>query len=72
MAINIIEPRYHDHKVLVAVYKVAKGRKNIINILKGAYKGKYRMSGIAICSYPVESNGVIPCYAVPIDKMERI
>lgn len=70
--IDVIEPRYHDRKVLVAKYKVYKGRMNRINILKGAYKGKYRMSGIAITSYPIESNSVIPCYAVPLEKLERI
>lgn len=70
--INIIEPRYHDRRVLVAKYKVNKSKMNRIKILKGAYKGLYRMSGIAIMSYPIESNGVIPCFVLPIDKLERI
>ena len=70
--IDIIEPRYHDRKVLIAKYKVYKGRQNVIRILRGAYKGRYRMSGIAITSYPIESNGVIPVYAVPLDKLDKV
>jgi len=68
--LDIIEPRYHDNKVLLAVYKIM--GKNKVKILRGAYKGTYEISGIAATSYPVESNGVIPCYAVPIDKLRRI
>ena len=73
--IQVWEPRYHDRKVLVAAHKVRKGM-NIIKIKHpnkiGAYDGRYRMSAIAIKSYPLESNGVINCYALPIDKLERI
>lgn len=69
--IDIIQPRWHDRKVLIAQRKVGPKR-NIIKITEGAAKGRYEMSGIAIKSYPLESNGVIPCYAVPLEKLEKI
>lgn len=68
--ITVWEPRYHDRTILIACYKVANN--NTIKITKGAYKGKYKLSGIAARSYPKESNGTIMCYAVPIDKLQRI
>ena len=68
--LEIWEPRWHDRKVLIAVYKVA--NENVIKITKGAAKGKYKMSGIAVRSYPKETNGRIPCYAVPLDKLTKI
>ena len=68
--LEIKEPRYYDRKVLLAKYKVLE--RNTIKIMRGAYAGEYRMSGIAIRSYPVVSNGVIDCYAVPLDKLERL
>lgn len=69
--IEIWEPLYHRNAVLVAKYKVKKGR-NVIKILKGAYKGKYEMSEIAIRSYPVHSNGKIDCFMIPLSKLRRI
>lgn len=70
--IEIWEPRWRDRKVLIAKYKVYKGRMNRIKITGGAAKGIYKMSGIAITSYPIESNGVLPCYAVPLDKLTKV
>lgn len=69
--IEIWEPRWRDRRVLIAKRKV-NPKRNIIKITMGAAKGRYEMSGIAIKSYPLETNGVIPCYAVPLDKMEKI
>lgn len=69
--IEVWSPRWHDRRVLVAKYKVRKG-KNIIKITEGVAKGRYSMSEIAIRSYPLESNGVISVYSLPLDKMERI
>lgn len=71
------EPRWHDRRVLLAKYKVKRGR-NIIKITgvpkqaKSAAEGIYEMSEIAIRSYPREDNGSITCYAVPLDKLRRI
>lgn len=75
--IEVWEPLYRTIRthgtptVLVSRDKVRKG-KNIIKITKGAYKGQYRMSEIAIRSYPQASNGTIMCYALPLEKMEKI
>lgn len=69
--IEVWEPRWHDRKVLLAKHKVRNGM-NRINITRGAAKGKYKMSVIAIKSYPLESNGTIACYSVPLEKLTRI
>lgn len=69
--ISVWQPRWHDRKVLVAQYKVKKGM-NIIKITEGAAQGKYQMSEVAIRSYPLETNGAILCYALPLEKLERI
>ena len=64
--IEIWEPRWHDRVVLIAKYKVVSGR-NVIKFTKGSMKGKeYEMDGIAIREYPLETNGKIKCYAVPL------
>lgn len=66
--IEIWEPRYHDRTVLVATHKI--NERNKIRILKGAYKGDYFISGIAAKSYPIQSNGRINCYAIPLSQLE--
>lgn len=70
------EPRWHDHRVLLAKHKVKKGINTILITgaprRTSAAEGRYELSEIAIRSYPIESNGTIPCYAVPLDKLRRI
>ena len=64
--ISIWSPRYHDRTVLIAKYKV--GERNEIKFTKArSLSGKtYSLSGDTIKKYPVETNGTIPCYAVPL------
>lgn len=70
--IEIKQPRWRDRVVLIAKYKV--GTHNIIdmvNIKEGnAYSGKFYLSGATITKYPLDSNGKIPCYAVPLDELQ--
>lgn len=67
--ITIWQPRYHDKTVLIAKYKV--GTHNIIKITKSkSHNGEYYLSGKTITKYPLESNGKIQVYAVPIDEMQ--
>lgn len=67
--IYILEPRYHDSKVLVDVRKVKEH--NIIEFTKGTYKGRqYYIDGNKVRGCDKQSNGVIMCYAVPMGKLE--
>jgi hypothetical protein len=69
--IQIWQPRYKDRKVLIAKYKV--GQMNQIEFTKAKHlEGmKFRMSGAEIQKHPVEDNGKIACYAVPMDELKR-
>lgn len=66
--IPIIEPRYHDRTVLIATHKV--GERNKVIIEKGAYAGEYFVSGVVASAYPIQSNGRINCYCVPLSQLE--
>ncbi len=75
--INIIEPRYHDRCVLIARYKIPAGSDIQVNILRGAYKGVYKVTNDVIIKSPVEgmmtrTGKLMSVRAVPLDKMERI
>lgn len=69
--IEIWQPRYKDRKVLIAKYKV--GQMNQIEFTKAKHlEGmKFLISGADITKYPLEDNGKIACYAVPMDVLER-
>jgi hypothetical protein len=68
--IKIIAPRYHDRTLLIARYKVKEMNK--IEVEKGAYQGTYFMRGDHIRSCPLDTNGKIDCYSVPLDKLEPL
>lgn len=70
---NIIEiwsPRYKTNSVLVATYKVAKD--NVIVFTKAKYlMGKeFYVSGSDIRSCPLDNNGKIACYDVPMSMLK--
>lgn len=68
--IDIWSPRWHDRKVLIAKYKVSDGLNQIRFTKAKSLKGKvYSISGMEIMKYPVETNGTIKCYAVPLEKI---
>jgi hypothetical protein len=71
--ITIWNPRWHDRKVLIAKYRVMNGP-NVIRFTKAkSLKDKdYTMPGEQIRTYPLETNGKIPCYAVPLDELQEI
>lgn len=67
--IDIWEPRWHDKVVLIAKYKVRSGQ-NIIRFTKGSMKGKtYTVDSATIRDFPLETNGKIQCYAVPLAEL---
>lgn len=66
--IEIWQPRWHDRKVLIARHKV--GINNEIVFTKApTLKGTYQIRGAEVEKYPIESNGRIECYAVPLNDM---
>lgn len=66
---NVIEiwsPRFHDMKVLIAHYHVKSGMNKII--FTKTWRDKVLlMEGEKIKTYPMESNGTVGCYAIPVD-----
>lgn len=66
--IHIIDPRWHDRKVLIAKHKV--GLHNIIEFEAKSLPDPYYASYSDITSYPLGTNGKIPCYIVPLDDLQ--
>ena len=71
--ISIWQPRYKDNVVLIATYKVVRGI-NEIEFTKAKHLAgmKFVCDSDTIRNCPIESNGKIECYAVPMDKLERV
>ena len=66
--IKIWSPRYHDRKVLIAKYKVSNTNQIIFTKAKSLLNRTFTLSGETIKKYPLETNGTIPCYAVPLEE----
>jgi hypothetical protein len=65
--IEIWEPRYHDNVVLVAKHKVMPGDNTIVfTKSKKLVNKEYHIPGKTIMSCPLDTNGKIECYAVPL------
>ncbi len=71
--IEIWMPRYKDRTVLIAKYKVAHGA-NLIKFTKAKHLlGKvFSVKGEDVFKCPVQSNGRISCYVVPMDLLQLI
>jgi hypothetical protein len=71
-AIEIWAPRWRDRVALVASYKVLPGR-NLIRFTKaGSYNGIYVINGDDVKKCPLETNGRIDCFAVPLARLEKV
>lgn len=69
--IDIWQPRWKDRVVLIATFKV--GMHNAITLSKTpSMKGQYYLSGEVIRNSPIDNNGKIPCYAVPMSKLQPL
>lgn len=69
--IDIWQPRWKDRRVLIAKYKV--GTHNEITFSKTkSLEGSFYISGNDIIKHPLETNGTIACYAVPLDDLEKL
>ncbi len=72
--IEIWSPRYSTNSVLVAMYKVLPGE-NLVRFTKAKHLAgmTYKFDGNAVREKcPIETNGKIACYAIPMDMLERI
>ena len=69
--IEIWQPRYHDKKALIATFRVCSGDNYIKFTKDKRLAGKiYKCSGDVIRKCPIESNGKIACFAVPMENLE--
>lgn len=70
--IEIWAPRYHDNVVLIDVRKVSE--RNIIMFTKAKHLlgQKFYVDKEDIVNSPIDTNGSIKCYAVPMTKLEPI
>jgi len=65
--IEIFAPRWHDRKVLIAKYKVHPGINQIKFTKAKCLKDRVcELDASVITKYPIESNGSIDCFAVPL------
>lgn len=73
-AFNILSPRWHDRRVLLACNKVGEHNKITFTGKDGASMGDapYYLSGKTIKKYKKESNGTILCYSIPLDDLEPL
>ena len=70
--IKIWNPRWHDRKVLIAKYKVKDGLNKIIFTKARTLTDKiFTIEGQQIRQCPLETNGKIPCYAVPLEDLKE-
>ncbi len=70
--IEIWQPRFKDKVVLIAKYKV--GTHNRITFTRAKHLDgmQFYIAGPDVAQYPLDTNGKIPCYAVPMDKLMRL
>lgn len=71
--LKIFHPRYHDNVVLIAQYKMLHASPVVIIefVRSKSLKGqRFCATRETILHCPLESNGKIACYAVPMDKLE--
>lgn len=70
-AFSIFQPRWKDRTVMLANYKV--GTHNSIKFTKApTMEGEYYISGAKAKTFPLESNGTIQCYCVPLSELEPL
>ena len=70
--IEIWMPRYKDRKVLIARYKVGQHNKVTFTKAKHLAGKEFYIPGEAVKKHPIETNGTISCYAVPMDELELV
>lgn len=75
LPMQVWNPRWHDKTVLLAAYKVDKSKTDHIKVTfpkSNAMKGDWYISVKAVRKFPLESNGTIQCYVVPLKELEPL
>lgn len=67
--IEVWHPRYHDNVVLLAKYKIGPHNLIVFTQADSLKDREFYISGEAVRECPLESNGKISCYAVPMDAL---
>ena len=68
--IEIWQPRWHDRVVLIAKYKVKDGVNEIKFTKSKCFNDKvFKVGSSEIKDCPIETNGKINCYAVPLNTI---
>ena len=73
--LEVYEPRWHDKKALLACYKVDDAKTDHIKITfpkSKAMAGDWYVSRKVARKFKKQSNGVIMCYVVPLEKLEPL
>ena len=71
--IEIWAPRYKDDTALIACYKVVDGLNRIVFTQAKHLKDKiFELDSDTIRKCPIESNGRIDCFAVPMSLPKRV
>ena len=65
--IEIWQPRYKDRTCLIAKYKVGTLNKITFTKAKHLQGMEFELTGAEIAKHPIEDNGKIACYVVPMD-----
>ena len=69
--VEIWQPRWKDRVVLLAKFKVSP--KTYIKFTKTpTMPGLYEIDGEKVKTFPLDTNGRIPCYAIPLDELTLI
>lgn len=68
---EIIQPRWRDRVVLIKASRVGT-HNSIVFTNAPTYPGEYYVSGRDAHMCKLDSNGKIPCYAVPLDLLEPL
>lgn len=70
--IEIWSPKFSTDEVLIAVKRVKKHNRIIFTKTKHLAGRVYYISGQVAREYPIQSNGSISCYCIPMNKLELI
>lgn len=68
--IQVWEPRWHDNICLVAKRKISQHNKIIFTKAKSLKGKEFYLSEKTAQKWPLESNGSILCYAIPMGELK--
>lgn len=70
--IVIWHPKYSTNSVLIDVQKIREHNKIVFTKAESLKGHEYYLEGSVAKSCPITTNGRIPCFKVPMSKLERM